>query len=510
MSANIFNTIRLNKLQRSKFDLSHDIKFSANMGNLIPIFNCEALPGDRIQIGADSIIRLAPLVAPMMHRCDVSIHYFFVPYRLLWDNWTNYIFNNGSTLPAHPFINIEPGAGTPWTNLMDYLGIPQITNSAAFAQISPFAISAYTLIYNEYYRAQYLQNPYEYKLVDGNNNSLINTQLLRRGWEHDYFTSALPQAQLSNPVSIPIGKIELDPNWKSDPTINPYYSPRNPTPFLGDVQQALVGSNVTNVINDGVNPLNPAAYDPDGSLIVNPTTITDLRRSYKLQEWLERAARAGSRYIEALRAHWDEISSDARLQRPEYITGVKTPIIVSEVLQTSETAKSPQGNLSGHGISLQQGKYGTYKCEEFGLYMGIMSVMPKTAYQNGIPKSFLKVNNPFEYATPEFQHIGEQEIDIRELQANADNNKTFGYIPRYAEYKFESNRVAGEFRTSLDYWHMARQFADEPLLNSNFIECNPTHRVFAVTDPNEDKLFCQVLNKVTVIRKLSKYGEPSM
>lgn len=485
------------------------------MGDLIPIFNCEALPGDRISIGADSIVRMAPMIAPVMHRLDISIHYFFVPYRLLWDNWENYIFNNGTTLPAHPFVKLSTTSPFTYNPLLDYLGIPEITNSLAEANISPFSIAAYNFIWNEYYRAQYLQTEVGYKLQDGDNTGtpLASSTLLKRGWEHDYFTSALPQAQLSNPVSIPIGRIELDPNWKINGT-NPFFNTNTTTPLpIGDIQQNIgTTGNIQANVNTGTS-IDQAAYDPDGSLVVNPTTITDLRRSYKLQEWLERAARSGSRYIEALRAHWDEISSDARLQRPEYITGVKAPIIISEVLNTSATSTSPQGNMSGHGISLQQGKYGTYKCEEFGIYMGIMSVMPKTAYQQGIPKSFLKINSPFEYATPEFQHIGEQSIEVQELDANVNVNNakdTFGYIPRYAEYKFESNRVAGEFRTNLDYWHMGRQFASTPVLNASFIECDPTNRIFAVTSPTVDKLYCQILNKVNVNRKLSKYGEPSM
>lgn len=511
--ANIFNSIRLVKPNRSNFDLSHDVKLSCKMGDLIPIFNCEALPGDRINIGADSIVRMAPMIAPMMHRVDISIHYFFVPYRLLWDGWENYIFNNGTTLPAHPFLRFIAGGGEPYTPLFDYLGVPEVLNSLSTLDISPFAPAAYNFIWNEYYRSQYLQSPVSYKLSDGDNSLLHSFVLLKRGWEHDYFTSALPQAQLSSPVSIPIGNIELDPNWIAN-NYSPRFDQANVPPIpIGDIKQNLNPYNVPQtVIDDGTN-LTKAAYNPDGSLIVNPTTITDLRRSYKLQEWLERAARSGSRYIEALRAHWDEISSDARLQRPEYITGVKAPIVISEVLNTSATSTSPQGSMAGHGISLQQGKYGTYKCEEFGIYMGIMSVMPKTAYQQGVQKSFLKINNPFEYATPEFQHIGEQEITNEELYVNANAGvakNTFGYIPRYAEYKFESNRVAGEFRTTLDYWHMGRQFASLPVLNASFIECDPTNRVFAVTSPTVDKLYCQILNKVSVNRKLSKYGEPSM
>lgn len=196
-------------------------------------------------------------------------------------------------------------------------------------------------------------------------------------------------------------------------------------------------------------------------------------------------ARGGTRYIESILSHFGVKSSDSRLQRPEYITGVKTPVVISEVLNTSGTVDQlPQGNMAGHGIAVSSGRSGSYYCEEHGYIIGIMSVMPKTAYQQGIPRTFLKFD-PLDYFWPSFANIGEQEVANRELFAftNTGSN-TFGYVPRYAEYKFMPSRVAGDFATSLDYWHLGRIFNTQPSLNGTFIECTPeaTDRIFAVTD----------------------------
>ena len=243
---------------------------------------------------------------------------------------------------------------------------------------------------------------------------------------------------------------------------------------------------------------------------VPPTSINELRRAFRLQEWLERNARGGTRYIEQILAHFGVKSSDARLQRPEYITGVKTPVVISEVLNTTGIdGELPQGNMAGHGVAVTTGKFGSYFCEEHGWIMGIMSVMPKTAYQQGIPKMFQKFDN-LDYYWPSFANIGEQEVKQSEIFAfTANDNNTFGYVPRYAEYKYMPSRVAGEFRTSLDYWHLGRKFDTQPTLNQTFIECDPsaTKRIFAVEE-GADTLYCHVLNKIQAIRPMPKFGTP--
>lgn len=221
-------------------------------------------------------------------------------------------------------------------------------------------------------------------------------------------------------------------------------------------------------------------------------------------------ARGGTRYIENILTHFGVRSSDKRLQRPEYITGVKSPVIISEVLNTTgESAGLPQGNMAGHGISVSTGKYGDYYCEEHGFIIGIMSVMPKPAYQQGIPRQYLKFD-PLDYYWPSFANIGEQGVKVEELYAyTPTKDDVFGYVPRYAEYKYTPCRVAGDFRNVLDYWHMGRIFSTEPTLSQEFIECTSedVDRVFAVQDET-DNLFCHVYNKVTAVRPMPKFGTP--
>jgi hypothetical protein len=502
---NLFNSIKLTKPQKNSFDLSHDVKLSTQMGQLTPILTLECVPGDKFNLGCESLIRFAPLIAPVMHRMDVSMHYFFVPNRILWSNWEKFITDANSGIVA-PFIPAEDSL-TWWPEysrkFADYLGVPPIPAGGVTQNVNALPFAAYQCIYNEYYRDQNLQSPIDYKLNDGNNiQNLVDlprlTTMRNRAWEHDYFTSSLPFAQKGAAVDIPIGLVEGD--------LPVYLNSSSGTTLNGSPASVNVGAQGgrTDVPADSL-------YADTSNAEIEPTTINDLRRAFRLQEWLEKNARGGTRYIESILSHFGVRSSDARLQRPEYITGVKTPVVVSEVLNTTgQTDGLPQGNMAGHALSISSGKSGSYFCEEHGYIIGIMSVMPKTAYQQGIPKTFLK-NDTLDYYFPSFANIGEQPVTKNELYAYTSSaNDTFGYVPRYAEYKYMPSRVAGEFRTTLDYWHLGRIFATEPNLNSTFIECKPedTTRIFAVED-GTDPLYCHVYNKIQALRPMPKYGTPS-
>jgi len=513
MAKNIFNSIQLKKPNKNFFDLTHDVKLSTNMGQLTPILALDCVPGDKFELGCESIIRFAPMVAPVMHRMDVTMHYFFVPNRILWDNWQKFITNNGPSGTGDTIVAPYFYYGSDWNanapesvKFLDYLGIPPVPSGGSATKINALPIAAYNCIYNEYYRDQNLIAPIDFVLSDGNNNGgtwdHINEQVVlrNRAWEHDYFTSSLPFAQKGAAVDIPLGQIS-----ENAPI---YYDQSTPvgTTLTGTPNNVFVpGSNSTTTSTD--------LFAATGGLEVEPTTINDLRRAYRLQEWLEKNARGGTRYIESILSHFGVKSSDARLQRPEYITGVKTPVVISEVLNTSGTQDQlPQGNMAGHGIAVSSGKSGSYYCEEHGWIIGIMSVMPKTAYQQGVPRAFSRLD-PLDYFWPSFANIGEQEVKVQELYAyTANKEDTFGYVPRYAEYKYMPSRVAGDFRTSLDYWHLGRIFDAEPTLSQDFIECVPseTERIFAVTDPDAQKLYCHVLNKIKAVRPMPKYGTPTI
>lgn len=497
---NFFEKIKVSKPSSANFDLTHDVKMSANMGNLTPILTMECLPGDKFKIGCESLIRFQPLIAPVMHRMDVTMHYFFVPNRLLWDNWEKFITNPQSGL-VHPHYNYSNDYySNDQKKFMDYMGIPPNSNGQpATINVLPFA--AYQKIYNDYYRDQNLIPEVNFKLTDGDNSTNLELFKMRlRSWEHDYFTSCLPWAQKGQPVSIPLGEVKDDARVYGN----------------SDLFNNLTGSSYNAKVpagtpNTSMPPEN--LFAATSGLEMTPTTITDLRRAFKLQEWLEKQARGGTRYIEQILMHFGIKSSDARLQRPEYIGGVKTPVVVSEVLNTTgEDGGLPQGNMAGHGVAVQSGGYSDYFCEEHGYIIGIMSVMPKTAYMQGIPKHYLK-NDALDYYWPSFANIGEQPVQNQELFAFTPNAEgTFGYVPRYAEYKFLPSRVAADMRDSLDYWHLGRKFQNAPALNESFIECKPeaTKRIFAVTDPFQDSLIIHVLNKIHARRKMPYFGNPMM
>lgn len=495
---NLFNSIQLIKPKKNAFDLSHDVKLSAKMGNLTPILVQECVPGDKFKIGCESLIRFAPLVAPVMHRMDVTMHYFFVPNRILWPNWETFITDANSGI-VPPNIQQSEFATANWGKFLDYMGVPPVPTGGQAININALPFAAYQAIYNEYYRDQNLIAEVPYQLTDGSNNT-NRAELLKlrqRSWEHDYFTASLPFAQKGAAVDIPLGQINAEgPVYVNNATAG--------TTLDGIPYDIVVDNNSTTVT--GADQL--FAEINNGTL--EPTTINDLRRAFRLQEWLEKNARGGTRYIENILTHFGVRSSDKRLQRPEYITGVKSPVIISEILNTTgATGGLPQGNMSGHGMSVSTGKYGSYYCEEHGYIIGIMSIMPKTAYQQGIPRAYLK-NDTLDFYWPSFANIGEQEVKVAELYAyTANSENTFGYVPRYAEYKYNPSRVAGDFRTTLDFWHLGRIFATEPTLSQEFIECTPedVERVFAVQD-DTDNLYCHVYNKITAVRPMPKFGTP--
>lgn len=528
MSSALFNTVSMRKPMRSTFDLTHDVKFSTKMGVLTPICSFDLLPSDRITIGCDALVKLAPILAPIMHRVDFTQHYFAVPNRIMWSNWEKFIVDekdeNGDPY-IQPYVQIDSNTPANILKLCDYLGIcpPMETNQTAKESVLAYPFKAFLMIYNEYYRDQNLIDEIEWELTDGNNTAAFEVAMDRvfyRAWEHDYFTSCLPFAQKGSAVDIPLGTVQLVDDLNS--SNKPFFQDASGSITLsGSVSQF---QNPESEIQLSSDPTAEAYLNPNGSLVVGATTINDLRRAYRLQEWLERNARGGTRYFENIYAHFQIKSPDARLQRPEYITGIKSPIIVSEVLNTTgptdffngETGNldqtgNPQGTRAGLATGMHQGKLGYYQAQEHSWVIGIFSCMPKTAYQQGIHKMFQR-QSFLDYAWPTFANLGEQEVKNGEIYAyTSQSDGLFGYIPRYAEYKFMNSRVAGDFRTTLNYWHLSRIFGDVPVLNQDFIECRPedVERIFAVQD-STDNLWCHILHKIRAKRPLPFFGTPTI
>nr|QJB19604.1 MAG: major capsid protein [Microvirus sp.] len=503
MAKNVFNTVQVAKSPQNWFDLGHDVKMTLEMGKLIPFLCQEVLPGDYWKLSSQTLIRFAPLVAPVMHSINVSMHYFFVPNRLVWDQWEDFISppKVDSLPPAHPYFDLTSAAFYAKGTLTDYFGMP---TGKPLTGVNALPFFAYQKIYNEYYRDQNLMDEVTDKAVSGGNVVGTAYSVRTRSWMHDYFTASLPFAQKGAPVSLPIVAANDVPVVRA--------APGAPAAVWSNTSPSTTNTQVNGRASGGAYIQN-YLYAQTSAINFSATTINDLRTAIKTQEFLERQARGGSRYIEQIKMQFGVTSSDARLQRPEFIGGTKNPVIISEVLQTSSSdGTTPQATMAGHGISANSGKVMSYYAEEHGFIIGIMSVTPNTAYQQGLPKQFFR-KDIYDYAFPIFGNIGEQAVLNKEVYYdNADglNNGTFGYVPRYSEYRYIPSRVAGEFRDTLAFWHLGRIFSNRPSLNSDFIRCAPRNDIFAVTQANNQNLWCHVYNSVKARRKLPKYGTPML
>lgn len=508
---NLFNSVKLQRPKSSMFDLSHERKLSCNMGELIPIMVNDVVPGDKFKVNTEILVRFAPMIAPMMHRVNVYTHYFFVPNRLVYTEWENFITGgaDGLSAPAFPYIQTTNALkanmykGTLW----DYMGLP-VTSATAIpgsqeAYINALPFRAYQLIYNEFYRDQTLQTAIaltKNTTVDATETAAI-CALRNRCWEKDYLTSAQNNTQRGGEVMLPNA-----PDYKA---VTNFVKSAGGNPTTGAATFDSV--NYPQDLLDGSGSASVNVENLDGINI----SINDLRRASRLQAWLERNQIGGSRYVEQILSHFGVTLPDFRAYRPVYLGGGKQNVVISEVLNTTgTTGQLPQGNMAGHGVSVGNTNSFKYSFPEHGWVIGIMSVLPRTAYQEGIQKKFMKTSDKYAYFWPEFANIGEQVVYNGEAKwdfTGATNNSgTFGYQSRYSEYKYEPSTVHGDFRDTLAYWHMGRIFTSQPALNAAFVSSDPTHRVFAVTDTQYDKLYIQVYNNVKAIRPMPKYGSPGI
>lgn len=497
----LFNQVTFSKPKRNLFDLSHEKKLTMNMGDLVPIMCQEIVPGDSFKVNTESLIRFAPMVSPAMHRINSYIHYFFVPNRLLFDKWETFITGgaDGKQTAAMPYIQITNGDESKIAlgSLADYLGLPQpatIVNYAVNINALPFR--AYQLIYNEYYRDQNLITPVA---ITKNEGQLDSTEkaaamtLRKRAWEKDYFTSALPWSQRGDEILLPNEVTYRERGISIGTDGSPTVAAGNvaTTDSTGQLTTGGVPSNIDNIEGIGI-------------------TINDLRRSARLQEFLEKTARGGSRLTEVIKAFFGVHSSDARLQRPEFLGGGKVPVQISSVLSTFNNDTVEGARMYGHGVAMGNTNKFNRFFEEHGWIIGIMSVLPRTGYQQGIPRHFLKFDK-FDLYWPTFAQLGEQEVYDSELWHDYNNvypKSTFGYQSRYAEYKFAPSTVHGDFKVTLDFWHLGRKFVNKPLLHQIFVEANVDDRIFADTSPGTHKLYVQLYNDVKALRPMPYFNNP--
>lgn len=507
-------------IPRSVFNRTHAYKTTFNSGYLIPFHVDEALPGDTHNLQATLFARLvSPLKTPIMDNMYLDTHYFFVPYRLLWDNFVHFMGEKDnptdSTVYILPTITSPSGGFTPG-GLEDYFGLPTTDTALTGNTITVMSLfhRAYNLIYNEWYRDQNLQNSVA---VDKDNgpDTLTDYVLLKRNKRHDYFTSGLPWPQKGDAITIDIG---------ADVYVQ----------GIAKSNQTFVGSSANVYESDGTNPsyadysgtpTHPIILEKNPTLgnypnvhvdltSVEATSINDLREAFQLQKLLERDARGGTRYTEIVRSHFSVVSPDSRLQRPEYLGGKTTPINIQTVAQTGQTATTPQGNLTGVGQATSTNDGFTKSFTEHGLVMGILSVRADLTYQQGIPRMFSR-STKHDFYWPALAHLGEQEVLNKEIyaQGTSADDDVFAYQERWSEYRYYPSKITGELRsthaTPLDTWHLSQEFTSLPTLDSDFIEENPPiDRVSAVTSQDEFILDSFIQNRTA--RPMPVYSVPGL
>lgn len=536
--------VRALKPPKSVFNLSYEKKFDFDFGQLIPVACEEMVPGDTFKVGNEMVIRFNPLFAPILQEINATVHYFFVPTRLIFDDWEKFITGgeDGNDSTVLPRFQPDLGSATDWNlicgpySLYDYFGFPVkkipggsrygfpgelfgITSPYYFYRPLAFPWRAYNLIWNEFYRDENLQSEV----------SLDNYVVLNRNWHKDYFTSALEDQQrgVAPAISMKGFAPVVFPPELEDGVVLPN------SLMAGDVWNVTVDANtgITNASEvyrsprggvSGANNVTQGVVDLSAGVGID---VSEMRLAFQMQKWMERNMRAGVRYTEFLHAHYGVSPRDDRLQRPEYLGGSKSPIIVSEVVQTANDGSSLVGTGSQYGkaITADRNFICTYHAKEFGYLVGILSVMPKATYQQGIDRKWLRKSR-FDFYSPEFAHLSEQPITNEEIFAftgNSDNGSSidpkgngdiFGYQAVWNEMRANQSKVCGALRDSLDFWHLGRQFSTLPQLNSDFITVDATRddlkRIFQV--PSVPGMICNFANIITAIRPLPKFGEPGL
>lgn len=497
------------KAPRASFNRSHGLKTTFDAGGLVPIFCDEVLPGDTFNLKTTGFARLATPIHPIMDNMFMETFYFFVPHRLVWDNFQKMMGERIDPTDSIDYSTPTMGPTTTYGehSIFDYLGLP--TKESGFEH-SSIPLRAYNLIWNDWFRDENLQD--SLTVLKSDSSDPDTTYVIQpRGKRHDYFTSCLTSPQKGDPVSLPLGTTApVIPDGSAFKFTDDGGNER----FITSTASAKTIEAQTNWGTSGTLKI------ADSGLVVDLTnataaTINDLRYSFAAQEFLERDSRGGTRYTEIINSHFGVTSPDSRLQRPEYLGGGSTPININPVTQTSSTdATTPQGNLSAFGTTSFNNHGFTKSFTEHGTIIGLVNVRADLTYQQGLHKMWSR-GGRFDYYWPDFAHLGEQAVLNKEIfcDGTVNDDGVFGYQERWAEYRYKPSQITGQFRsnatTSLDSWHLSTDFASVPSLNADFIEDNPPiDRVIAV--PSEPHFLLDLYHSLNCARPMPMFSIPGL
>lgn len=523
-----FSMIPRADVPRSAFKIQSAYKTTFDAGYLVPVYVDEVLPGDTVNLKMTAFTRLTTPIYPIMDNLHMDSFWFFVPNRLVWDNWQKFMGERwpdpDSSIDYLVPQQVSPAGGYEVNSLQDYMGLPTKGQVAVGKTVSHSALflRAYNLIWNEWFRDENLQDAVTVDRGDGPDN-VANYKLLRRGKRHDYFTSALPWPQKGDSVPLPMtGNAPIVGTVAG--TGAPRFGDGSPS-YFGDVSM----SNSVNIGNLRVNNRVLNWLDPALSVSgyadlssVTAATINQLRQSFQIQRLLERDARGGTRYTEILRSHFGVVSPDARLQRPEYLGGGHSPININPIAQTSGSGATgttaPLGTLGAMGTSLMQGHGFSQSFTEHGMIIGLVNVRADLTYQQGLHKMWSR-STRYDFYFPVFAHLSEQAVLNKEIYVTGNeeqDNGVFGYQERWAEYRYRPSQITGQFRSTyantLDGWHLAQKFANLPALNADFIQDNPPiDRILAVGNQAlGSQFYFDAFFDVVKVRPLPMYSVPGL